>query len=139
MSENIRVKSLLGRFLEHSRVFHFKNAPNGKRTFLGSPDWMPRNFFRRIEVVFPIEQNEEEQKILASMQSFLDDNEYATELKVKGNYANSPKRRKSFSAQEHFISETKLEIAEQEKANPKKTLWRTQEPKRKRSGKHLIQ
>ena len=96
LSENIRVKSLLGRFLEHSRVFHFKNAPNGKRTFLGSPDWMPRNFFRRIEVVFPIEQNEEEQKILASMQSFLDDNEYATELKVKGNYANSPKRRKSF-------------------------------------------
>ena len=44
LSENITVRSLLGRFLEHSRVYHFQNAPVGKRTYLGSADWMPRNF-----------------------------------------------------------------------------------------------
>ena len=116
LSENIRVKSLLGRFLEHSRVFHFQNAPSGKRTFLGSPDWMPRNFFRRIEVAFPVEQKEEEKKILESMNAFLEDNEFATELKSTGKYAPAPKRKKLFSAQEHFISSTKLEIEEQVKA-----------------------
>jgi len=116
LSDNIRVKSLLGRFLEHSRVFHFQNAPTGKRTYLGSPDWMPRNFFRRIEVAFPVEQKEEEKKILGSMNAFLEDNEFATELKSTGKYAPAPKRKKLFSAQEHFISSTKLEIEEQVKA-----------------------
>ena len=81
MSENVRVISLLGRFLEHSRVFHFHNAPPGKRTFLGSPDWMPRNFFRRIEVAFPIEDFNEEAKIMESMDSFIRDNEFSTHLR----------------------------------------------------------
>jgi polyphosphate kinase len=58
MSDNIRVRSLLGRFLEHSRVYYFKNSPTGESTYLGSPDWMPRNFFRRVEVVFPVEEEE---------------------------------------------------------------------------------
>lgn len=53
-SENIRVRSIVGRFLEHSRIYYFENACNPE-VFLGSADWMPRNFFRRIEVVFPIE------------------------------------------------------------------------------------
>lgn len=113
LSENIRVKSLLGRFLEHSRIFHFQNAPAGNRTYLGSPDWMPRNFFRRIEVAFPIEQKEEEEKILHTMQGFLQDNEFAAELKSTGKYNSSPKRRKLFSVQEHLIAETKEQIAKQ--------------------------
>jgi polyphosphate kinase len=54
LSENIRVRSIVDRFLEHSRIFYFDNAAN-PRVFLGSADWMPRNFFRRIEVLFPIE------------------------------------------------------------------------------------
>jgi len=121
LSENIRVKSLLGRFLEHSRVFHFQNAPAGKRTYLGSPDWMPRNFFRRIEVAFPVEQKEEEQKILDSMTAFLDDNEFATELKSSGKYLPAPKRRKLFSAQKHFIEGTKQEIENQIKTALRRT------------------
>ena len=116
MSENVRVISLLGRFLEHSRVFHFRNAPSGKRTFLGSPDWMPRNFFRRIEVAFPIEDFNEEAKIMESMESFIQDNEFSTHLRSKGQYVQPPKRRRPFSAQEHFIALSREETERKRKA-----------------------
>jgi polyphosphate kinase len=53
MSERIRVRSIVGRFLEHSRIFHFANGGNDE-TYLGSADWMPRNLFERCEVVFPV-------------------------------------------------------------------------------------
>ncbi len=54
ISENINVRSIVGRFLEHSRIFYFENGCRPE-VFVGSADWMPRNFFRRIELVFPIE------------------------------------------------------------------------------------
>jgi polyphosphate kinase len=53
LSENIRVRSVVGRFLEHSRIFHFANGGNDE-IYLGSADWMPRNLFERCEVVFPV-------------------------------------------------------------------------------------
>jgi polyphosphate kinase len=53
VSENIEVRSIVGRFLEHSRIFHFVNGGE-KRVYLGSADWMPRNLFRRVETVFPV-------------------------------------------------------------------------------------
>ncbi len=53
LSENIRVRSIVGRFLEHSRIFHFANGGNDE-IYLGSADWMPRNLFERCEVVFPV-------------------------------------------------------------------------------------
>jgi polyphosphate kinase len=53
VSERIRVRSIVGRFLEHSRIFHFDNGGNDE-TYLGSADWMPRNLFERCEVVFPV-------------------------------------------------------------------------------------
>lgn len=55
MSENIRVRSILGRFLEHSRIYYFENAGGKPEIYIGSADWMARNFFRRIECVFPIQ------------------------------------------------------------------------------------
>src|SRR5690606_8338854 len=54
LSDNIRVRSIVDRFLEHSRILYFENA-SSPRVFIGSADWMPRNFFKRIEVMFPIE------------------------------------------------------------------------------------
>ena len=55
LSDNIRVRSIVGRFLEHSRIFHFANGGEDEdETFLGSADWMPRNLFERCEVVFPV-------------------------------------------------------------------------------------
>ena len=53
LSERIRVRSIVGRFLEHSRIFHFANGGNDE-IYLGSADWMPRNLFERCEVAFPV-------------------------------------------------------------------------------------
>ena len=53
LSENIRVRSIIGRFLEHSRIFYFANGGD-EEILCGSADWMPRNFFRRVEVIYPI-------------------------------------------------------------------------------------
>jgi polyphosphate kinase len=67
VSENIAVRSLVGRFLEHSRIFRFENA--GKPViYLSSADWMPRNFFRRVETCFPIQ----EQALKAQIEQMLD-------------------------------------------------------------------
>ncbi|MBL6827794.1 MAG: polyphosphate kinase 1 [Opitutales bacterium] len=105
LSENIKVRSLLGRFLEHSRVYYFKNSPVGESTYLGSPDWMPRNFFRRVEVVFPVEEKSMQEGILETMEDILSDNSMASELRQNGNYVPAPKRRtKEFSVQDHLIT-----------------------------------
>jgi polyphosphate kinase len=53
LSDRIRVRSVVGRFLEHSRIYHFANGGNGEM-YLGSADWMPRNLFERCEVAFPV-------------------------------------------------------------------------------------
>ncbi len=63
MSENIRVRSIIDRFLEHSRIWHFANGGRPE-VFVGSADWMPRNFFRRIEVVFPVEDGVLRERII---------------------------------------------------------------------------
>ena len=86
LSENIRVRSLLGRFLEHSRMYYFQNSPAGENTYLGSPDWMPRNFFRRVEVVFPVEDPDMQKEVLKTMEEFLYDNTFASELRQNGKY-----------------------------------------------------
>ena len=63
VSENITVRSIVDRFLEHSRVYYFENACQPE-VFVGSADWMPRNFFRRIEVVFPIEDGNLRERVI---------------------------------------------------------------------------
>ena len=66
VSENITVRSIVDRFLEHSRIYYFENACQPE-VFLGSADWMPRNFFRRIEVVFPIEDGNLRERIVSEL------------------------------------------------------------------------
>ena len=116
LSENIRVRSLLGRFLEHSRVYYFQNSPVGENTYLGSPDWMPRNFFRRVEVVFPVEDPDMQTEVLETMEEFLYDNTFASELRQNGKYVAAPKRkRNSFSVQAKLITATMERQSLQEK------------------------
>jgi polyphosphate kinase len=86
LSENIRVISIVGRFLEHSRIYHFQNAGD-PLVYLSSADWMPRNFFRRIEVAFPVENPALRDQIINEvLPSFLNDRVKARELQPDGSY-----------------------------------------------------
>jgi polyphosphate kinase len=86
LSENIRVISIVDRFLEHSRIFYFENAGDPE-VFLGSADWMPRNFFRRIELMFPIEDPKLKARITQGLLPLiLQDNVKARQLQADGSY-----------------------------------------------------
>lgn len=107
MSETIRVCSILGRYLEHSRVYYFENSQQSEPTlFLGSADAMPRNFFRRIECVFPIESLEVRKRIFNILETYLKDNDQAKFLRANGTYNTArSQHRRPFSAQAFFIEE----------------------------------
>jgi polyphosphate kinase len=86
ISENITVRSIVGRFLEHSRIFYFENG-GAPKVFLGSADWMPRNFFRRIEVVFPVDDPALRDRIINQiLATQLEDNVKASLLASDGTY-----------------------------------------------------
>jgi len=86
VSERIRVTSIVDRFLEHSRVFYFANAGNPE-VLLGSADWMPRNFFRRIEVMFPVEDAHLKARVCeAILPTILSDNVKARVQNPDGSY-----------------------------------------------------
>ncbi len=86
VSENIEVRSIIGRFLEHARIFRFENAGNSE-TYLSSADWMARNFFRRVETCYPIENKELADRIAChSLDNYLQDNSQAWLLQPDGSY-----------------------------------------------------
>jgi polyphosphate kinase len=106
LSETIRVRSLVGRFLEHARAFYFENTGGHPVILAGSADWMPRNFYRRVEVMFPIED--------PHLRRWVMDELFATELHDTANtrvlLANGayvpparPPHAKPFSAHAHFM------------------------------------
>ncbi len=85
VSENIRVRSIVGRFLEHSRVFFFGND-SASELYLASADWMERNFFRRVEIAFPVREQTHRERILRDLDSYLADNMQAWSLGRDGRY-----------------------------------------------------
>ncbi|MFW6354582.1 MAG: polyphosphate kinase 1, partial [Verrucomicrobiota bacterium] len=110
MSDNIRVRSILGRFLEHSRLYYFENA-RGERPeiFVGSADWMSRNFHRRIEVVFPVEDDNVRRRFIEEILPAYDrDTTAAKQLQTTGAYrsVSPPKGKDPFNAQDHFLALT---------------------------------
>lgn len=112
LSENIRVRSILGRFLEHARIYYFQNSKNNEPLlYAGSADAMPRNFFKRIECVFPIEDPENRQRILDILAMYLKDNANVSSLRSNGVYFKnkaSEKQALRFSSQEYFIGVSQL-------------------------------
>ncbi len=85
VSDNIRVRSIVGRFLEHSRVYWFDNA-GSPELYLSSADWMERNFFRRVEIAFPVLQPRLRERILSDLETYLSDDANAWELQADGTY-----------------------------------------------------
>ena len=113
LSENIRLRNIVGRFLEHARVFHFENGGN-PLVFCGSADWMPRNFFRRVEMVFPVEDPELRQRILTDVLAIeLRDTHDARIVLADATYAvpARPDGGETFSAQKYFMAIAALRTA----------------------------
>ncbi len=111
VSDNITVRSIVGRFLEHTRIFYFYNN-NEENVFMASADWMYRNFFRRIEVCFPLlDQKVKKRVIKEGLEPYLKDNLSAWEMQPDSTYRRRPTRRGSeFSAQHYLMSELGQDI-----------------------------
>ena len=106
LSENIRVRSIVGRFLEHSRVFYFENG-GAEDVWLASADWMARNFFRRIELCFPVlDPTLKKRVIREGLLPYLEDNTQARVMQPDGNYERLRPRKgaKGRSAQEELLA-----------------------------------
>lgn len=85
ISENIRVRSIVGRFLEHTRCYYFHNGGD-EEIYCASADWMDRNMFRRIEIMFPVLDARLKQRLIADLDTYLADNTQAWELQGNGEY-----------------------------------------------------
>src|SRR5450755_2052440 len=85
VSDRIKVRSIVGRFLEHSRVYYFENA-GAREIYCGSADWMDRNLFRRIEIAFPVESPELQMRVTDELNLYLADDCQAWTLSSDGHY-----------------------------------------------------
>ena len=85
LSENITVVSIIGPFLEHSRIFWFGNG-SSPEAYIGSADWMPRNLDRRVEAITPVEEPELRQKLERLLDVYLKDNCGAWDMKTDGSF-----------------------------------------------------
>jgi len=104
VSERIRVRSIVGRYLEHSRIFDFANAGRPE-IFCGSADWMPRNLFERCEVVFPVNEPALAARLRDEiLGAYLKDNVKARLLQADGRYVRAPRDGEAFSAQENLMA-----------------------------------
>ena len=112
LSDRIRVISVIGRFLEHSRIFYFSNGGE-EQVYIGSADWMPRNLDARVEVITPIEEGSLVKELKQILEIILADNRQAWDLKADGTYIQrSPKDGEpEMSSQKHFMSQGRPEFA----------------------------
>ena len=105
LSENISVRSIVGTFLEHSRIFYFHNG-GYEEVYMGSADWMPRNLDKRVEILFPVEAPELKEEVIHILNIQLVDTLKAHIMKPDGNYDKVDKRGKTpLASQEYFCQE----------------------------------
>ena len=103
LSENIEVTSIVDMFLEHSRMVYFQNGGD-EEIYLSSADWMPRNFDRRVEVLFPVESKEIKKELIEVLHFYFKDNQKSWKLQPNGDYVKTdPGTEKKFRVQE-FLS-----------------------------------
>ena len=107
ISENISVRSIVGTFLEHSRIFYFQNGGQ-EELYMGSADWMPRNLDKRVEILFPVEDEDLKTEVKHILDIQLADTLKAHELKANNTYEKIDKRGKVLlCAQDYFCEEAK--------------------------------
>lgn len=104
ISHNITVRSIVGRFLEHHRIFYFGNGGDA-RIFLSSADWMPRNFNERVELLFPVEDEQHIKRLKEILDLTLADNQKAYVMKKDGTYRRVDKRGKAINSQMEFYAQ----------------------------------
>ncbi len=107
VSENITVRSIVGRFLEHSRIFYFGNGGD-ERIYLSSADWMPRNLNDRVELLFPVESDKHVNRIKEILTYMLTDSEKAYIMLSNGNYRRAFKRKQSLNSQSELYRQAQL-------------------------------
>ncbi len=122
VSDNITVTSIVGEYLEHSRIFYFYND-NEEEIYMGSADWMPRNLNRRVELIFPLESEETRAKAKHILEVLLNDNKKAYFMNKKGEYVRLDKRGKTLiSAQETFWKEVQDSVVQKENKDSKRVF-----------------
>ena len=122
VSENITVRSIVGNFLEHSRIFYFENDEHYE-IYCGSADWMPRNLERRVEILFPVDRPQLKEKLLHILKSQLRDNVKASVLQADGTYVKAGRKGKEvFCSQEVFCQEAVEETAVEESGPASRTF-----------------
>lgn len=124
VSENITVRSIVGNFLEHSRIFYFQNDDHYE-IYCGSADWMPRNLERRVEILFPVDTPKLKERLFQILESQLKDNVKAAVLKEDGSYEKVNRRGKPlFQAQEAFCQEAmaQAQVSSQENNSVTRTF-----------------
>lgn len=124
VSENITVRSIVGNFLEHSRIFYFENDERYE-IYCGSADWMPRNLERRVEILFPVDNPRLKERLLYILECLLRDNMKASVLQEDGTYEKMDRRgRTLFQAQEAFCEEAveRTKVASQENGSMSRTF-----------------
>ncbi len=105
LSEHIRVRSIVGTFLEHSRIFYFENNGNAEY-YMGSADWMPRNLDKRVEILFPVEDPILQEEIYHILHMQLSDTKKAHLLMPDGHYVKVDQRGKTpLNSQLYFCEE----------------------------------
>lgn len=113
LSENIRVKSIVGDFLEHARLFYFENG-GYPELFMGSADWMPRNLDKRVEILFPVEDEDLKEQVMDILKVQMKDNLKSHIMQPDGKYQKEKNPKEPFCAQEYFCQYAR-ELSRKEK------------------------
>ena len=136
ISDNISVRSIVGNFLEHSRIFYFLN--NGQEElYMGSADWMPRNLDKRVEILFPVLSEELKKQVKHILDIQLADNLKAHVMQPDGKYAKIDKRGKTLLSSQDFFCKEAMEQAKKPHDSVQTRVFIPEEPIREES-KHAL-